>query len=481
MKTAVGVILLTVAAIAGAQTHDAVMWSVSYGGAGSDGGRCVRATADGGLIVAGFTRSFGAGASDLYLLRTDGEGRILWWGAYGGDGEDSGYSVAPTADGGFVATGFSTSFGDGDRDLFLVKVDDAGSEHWRRTFGGAATDIGRSVIETADGGLVICGSSESSGAGEDDVYLVKTDAAGNHLWTQTYGGEASDTGRSVIEAANGDLVVTGATGSFGGGNRDVLLIRTGPDGNELWRTTVGPSPNYDWGNSVIETSDGDLVTAGSGDVHGSDLLEVLLSRSDANGNLEWTVRLGESSFYDYGSWGLETVDGDLLVVGAGKDPSTLVNSAVLRKLDGNGTPIWTEIISTAGPRWALSAVEAADGYVVAGHAGEEAAATDLWIAKVSNITPDFSVGPTSGIAPLEVVFSDRSTGQVGTWAWDVDGDGAVDSELQNPTWVYDEPGVYTVSLEVTSGDAARTAVAKALIHVRATADGPRRPGGRARP
>lgn len=481
MKNLLVLMLLTIASTTAAQSHDTVMWSETFGGDAADGARGIVRAGDGGFVVAGFTRSFGAGASDLYLVRTNGDGQILWWGAYGGDGEDSGYSVAPTAAGGFVAAGFTTSFGEGDRDLYLIKVDADGAEQWWQTFGGSASDVGRSVIETADGGFVVCGTTESFGAGEDDVYLLKTDAVGNQLWTRTFGGEAADTGRSVVEADNGDLIVSGATGSFGGGNRDVLLVRTDPEGREKWRTTVGPSPFFDWGNCVIETADGDIVTAGSGDVHGADLLEVLLSRSDADGNLEWATRLGESSFYDYGSWALETVDGDLLVVGASKDPETLVNNAVLRKLDGAGAPLWTEIINGDGPRWALSAVETADGYVIAGHGGGTAAGTDIWIAKVSNITPSFSAGPTSGVAPLDVVFTDGSTGQVASWSWDLDGDGDVDSEAKNPTWVYDQPGLYTVTLEVGSGAASRTTTAEALVYVSATADGPRRAGGRAGP
>ncbi len=481
MKITVTIMLLSCVSMAMAQSHDTLMWSAAFGGEGGDGGRGIQQTADGGYVVAGFTRSFGAGASDLYIVRTDGEGRRLWWGAYGGGGEDSGYSVAPTADGGFIATGFSTSFGDGDRDLYLLKVDNNGAEQWRRTFGGPASEVGRSVIETADRGLVICGTTSSFGAGEDDVYLIKTDALGNELWARTFGGEAADNGRSVVETSGGDLVLTGATGSFGGGNRDVLLIRTDADGGERWRSTVNPSPYFDWGNCVIETNEGGFVTTGSGDVHGADLLEVLLGKSDADGALEWATRLGEGGFYDYGSWGLETVDGDLLVVGATKDPATLVNSAMLRKLDGDGSPIWTEIVSGEGPLWALSVVETADGYVVAGHVGGDSTGTDLWIAKVSNVTPAFSTGASSGMAPLEVVFTDDSTGQVDTWSWDLDGDGQVDSEAQNPAWVYDDPGVYTVQLEVTSGEASRTAVAEALIYVSATADGPRRAGERAKP
>ena len=151
----------------------------TYGGGGWDKGCAVQQTSDGSYIIAGFTESFGAGLSDVYLIKTDANGNLLWQKTYGGSGDDRGASIRQTYDGGYIIVGFTESFGAGLRDVYLIKTDAYGNVEWTKTYGGSYCDFGESVQQTLDGGYIIAGGTCSFGAGGEDVYLIKTDAYGN--------------------------------------------------------------------------------------------------------------------------------------------------------------------------------------------------------------------------------------------------------------------------------------------------------------
>ena len=237
------------------------LWTRTYGGSSGDYGYCVQQTTDGGYIVTGSTSSFGAGSADLYLVKTDDSGNTLWTRTYGGSGHDYARSVQQTDDGGYIIAGYGTSFGAGGYDFYLVKTDDSGDTLWIRTYGGSSDDFGYCVQQITDGGYIITGSTSSFGAGGDDIYLVKTDADGDTLWTRTYGGSEGESGQSVQQTTDGGYIVAGKTSSFGAGNEDVYLIKTGDNGDTLWTRTYGGT-DKDYANSVQQTSDGGYIIAG---------------------------------------------------------------------------------------------------------------------------------------------------------------------------------------------------------------------------
>ena len=136
-----------------------VEWRQTYGEIGSDSGRSVQQTSDGGYIVTGTTVSYGNGYSDLWLIKTDSGGNEEWSQTYGGSSDDSGYSVQQTTDGGYIVTGFTYSFGNGDKDLWLIKTDSGGNEEWSQTYGGSSDDSGYSVQQTSDGGYIVTGTT----------------------------------------------------------------------------------------------------------------------------------------------------------------------------------------------------------------------------------------------------------------------------------------------------------------------------------
>jgi predicted secreted protein len=149
-----------------------------------------------------------------------------WDTTYGGDEDDYGYSVQQTSDGGFIIAGWTYSYGAGGADVYLIKADSAGNMEWDTTYGGIYTDIGPSVQQTSDGGFIIAGYTNSYGAGGKDVYLIKADSTGNMEWDTTYGGTVNDFGLPVQQTSDGGFIVAGWTESYGAGEADVYLIKT---------------------------------------------------------------------------------------------------------------------------------------------------------------------------------------------------------------------------------------------------------------
>ena len=141
--------------------------------------------------MAGYTTSFGSGGQDAWVLRIDSEGNLLWDKTFGGAGNDAVSSIIPAPGGGFVLAGFTFSSGSGNSDGWLFKIDDSGSQVWSWTYGGTELDYLRNLNTTADGGIVAIGSTDSFG-NQGDIWLVKTDAGGNTLWQKRYRGQGND-------------------------------------------------------------------------------------------------------------------------------------------------------------------------------------------------------------------------------------------------------------------------------------------------
>ena len=215
-------------------------WSKTYGGIAHDYsmGNNVQ-TNDGGYAISGHTFSLGAGGLDAWLIKTDSVGNMEWNITYGGSQEDQFSDMIKTTDGGFVLSGYTTSFGAGNYDSFLMKVNASGTIVWNQTYGGLVTDQIMSVFQNNDGSYVLAGSTNSSGAGNLDAWLVKTDATGNMQWNKTYGGTGADMATYATQNSDGGYAVAGRTNSFGAGGTDVWLVKTDALGNMLWQKTFG--------------------------------------------------------------------------------------------------------------------------------------------------------------------------------------------------------------------------------------------------
>ncbi|MBC7328913.1 hypothetical protein H5T88_00985 [bacterium] len=262
------------------------VWEKNFGGRDRDEGYSVAETKDGGYIIVGGTWSFGPGYSDVYLIKTDSEGNKVWEKTFGGRHVDVGYSVAETKDGGYIIVGKTLSFGEGleEEDVYLIKTDSKGNMVWEKTFGGRHVDAGYSVAETKDGGYIIVGRTYSCDAGMEDVYLIKTDSKGNMVWEKNFGGRDRDEGYSVAETKDGGYIIVGRTWSFGPGYSDVYLIKTDSEGNKVWEKTFG-GRDRDEGYSVAETKDGGYIIVGWTGSFGAGEDDVYLIKTDSKGNV----------------------------------------------------------------------------------------------------------------------------------------------------------------------------------------------------
>jgi hypothetical protein len=201
-----------------------MQWSKTFGGLNHDWGFSVQQTRDGGYIIVGATMSYGAGGYDVYLVKVDANGNMQWNKTFGGRGDDRGRSVQQTSDGGYIIVGETWTSG-GWYKVYLVKVDANGNMQWSKTFGGRGDDWGYSVQQTSDGGYIIVGATTSYGAGGEDVYLIKVNANGNMQWNKTFGGRNHDRGYSVQQTSDGGYIIVGETRSYGAGGYDVYLIK----------------------------------------------------------------------------------------------------------------------------------------------------------------------------------------------------------------------------------------------------------------
>ena len=207
------------------------LWSTTYGGFYNEIAFEAQATSDGGYIIAGYKQIQGFINADVWLLKIYSNGEEEWSQTYGGDYGELAYSIQETADAGFIVSGYTRSFGSGGDDVYLIKTDMYGDTMWTKTFGGFSNDAGNSVIETAEGDFIVCGHTFSYSAnGDMDLWLIKTDISGYTLWTKTYGGSGAELGFSVIETFDGRLTACGFTSSYGAGNTDVWLLHLEQDG-----------------------------------------------------------------------------------------------------------------------------------------------------------------------------------------------------------------------------------------------------------
>jgi len=264
-------------------TSGNTLWTKIYGSMGNEIGVCVQQTADSGFIIAGATNGFGAGSDDVYLIKSNGNGDTLWTKTYGGTGSDNGASVQQTSDGGYIISGGTYSFGAGSDDVYLIKTNDTGNITWTKTYGGANLDYGHSLQQTSDGGYIITGGTNSFGAGLQDVYLIRTDLNGDTLWTKTFGGTGEDSGFSVQQTSDGGFIVAGITQSSGAGYSDVYLLKTDTNGILIWSKTFGEA-GYEEGQCVQQTTDGGYIVTGRTTSFGAGGNSVYLIKTDAGGN-----------------------------------------------------------------------------------------------------------------------------------------------------------------------------------------------------
>ena len=358
----VSLLLLFISNIS-AQAPD-TLWTKTFGGINNDYGNSVQQTNDGGYIIGGSTESFGNGQSDIWLIKTDDNGDTLWSNTFGGSDHEVGGLVQQSQDGGYIiaSTIKDSAISSSDGDIWLIKTDDNGDTLWSNTFGGVNGDYCNSVQQTNDGGYIIGGTTRSFGNGQSDIWLIKMDSNGDSTWSKTFGGSNEENCGSVKQTQDGGYIIGGTTRSFGNGHDDMWLIKTDFQGDTLWTRTIGSS-EPEIGKYVTQSSDGGYVIIGNVP-HFEWAMQNLIGLYKFNqfGEIVWDITLGSSSS---GAIKVEpTEDGGLIILGYTMMQNG--NNSWLIKLNADGSNHWDELLDGN----CSSVQETTDGgYIITGNIG----------------------------------------------------------------------------------------------------------------
>lgn len=320
-------------------TSGDIEWQKVIGDASSaDVGRRIRQTSDGGYIVAGYTSSFGAGSRDVWVIKFDSNDEIEWEKAYGGGNLDQAASIVVTSDGGYIVVGSTTSFGFGvASNLWVIKLDSNGEIEFEKAFGGGAEELvmSSSIQEISGGGYIVAGRTNSYGAGDYDGWLLKLDIHGGIVWQKTYGGAAIDFFNSIQQTSDGGYIIAAATQSFGAGDQDGWILKLDSNGLVTWQKTYGGT-EFENLESIEQTTDGGYIVAGATNSFGAGGREYWVLKLDSSGNIRWENAYGGDAALDTAHSVQQTSFGGYIVAGEGRSFGAGDFDNWILKLDADG-------------------------------------------------------------------------------------------------------------------------------------------------
>ncbi len=285
-----------------------------YGGDSYDFGKEVIQTADDGYLIVGSSGSFDQDmGNQVLLLKTDDNGYEQWRKTYGGQFAEQAESFAETTDGNLIIGGLTERIGKSYQ-AYALKVTTDGDTLWSKDFGGEQWDFCKQVVALSDGGAALFGQTYSYGNGEGDFYLIRLDSNGDSLWTKTYGGTGLESGESIAVTTDGGFVLAGYTESFGAGKTDMYVVRADANGDTLWTKTFG-GPEDDFCYSVATTADDGYVLVGNSFNHAPNPDKSVYIVIKDGGNSQWTKYdpyLGDNYWTDVF---VEPGSGNVTVVG----------------------------------------------------------------------------------------------------------------------------------------------------------------------
>jgi len=323
----------------------------NYGGTQDERGYAVQQTSDGGYVIVGSSTSYGAGGSDLWILKVDALGEFSWSKTYGGQGNDAGKDIVQTSDGGYIITGYTRSFSsDGDMDLWLIKTDANGesclyndggnctqnSSKWVKSFGTSGNDYGNSVKETSDGDFIVAGKSGRI----PSVFVVKTNSLGEKIWENLYGTGPGDRGQYIIERQDLGFLIVGKENPYNADD-NLCLINIHTDGSEVWHSLYGGG-NSDGGNHVSEVSGGGFIIAGSSRSYGNgNWDDMWLVKTSTGGSMEWQKTYG-GSYTEIGNYVHEKVGGGYIIAGSTESAGQGLYDIWVVSTDYTGNEIYSQ-------------------------------------------------------------------------------------------------------------------------------------------
>ncbi len=359
-----------------------------------------------GFALAGYTFSNEKIYSDAWLIKTDSEGIELWNKTYGKIRDEYASTLFQTADNGYLMGGTAGFNVFSNKDLWLLKTDELGDMVWNYTYGSRSNNGLRTFYPTLDNGFVFAGYTYSSHAGQSDIRLIKIDSDGSMLWDRSYGGTADEEAYAIIQTTEGDFILTGFTNSYGIGKTDIWFVITDVNGNMKQYHTFGGF-GYDEASDLIQTSDGGFVLAGSTTSYGEGGTDILLLKIDSNGVLEWNHTYGGPE-YDGASALIQTLDGGFAFAGYTDSYGAGDSDMWIVKVDKEGQLEWYETFGGEKSEGASDLIQNANGdYLLVGYSSSYGAGgNDICLVKISTNHSIFTDIPVnlSGIAILIVLL-----------------------------------------------------------------------------
>lgn len=381
-KVNISVVFLLFYVIIHAQTPPDTVWTMSYGGNDQEEAYAVEPSIDGGFIIAANTKSYGTGLWDAWLIKTDAVGNLEWSETYGGSGIDNIYDVKQTPDGGYIVAGRTDQDGSSYSMVWLIRTDAMGDTLWTKTFGEHdKAELANSVEITNDGGFIVAGMKEVEPYDDphEEFWLIKTDSDGNLLWSRTHGGAGYDAAFSVNQSSDLGFIIIGTT-EVPLSLEDIRLVKTNQDGMLEWEKTYGGLFN-DAGLDVIQTQDGGYMLTGKIQSAVWDPFDMWVIKTDEDGNQIWDNLFGGSAM-DMGYALIADPESGYLLAGITTTPGTGNANGWLVKIDEDGNEEWTKPIGPSDmDRFRDIAITADGDIILAGDAGTFDN-TDAWLVKV---------------------------------------------------------------------------------------------------
>ncbi|HNR85826.1 MAG TPA: T9SS type A sorting domain-containing protein [Taishania sp.] len=280
MKALIILFFLVVAFSINAQTP----FYKQFSGSGYDYGQGIDELPDSSYIITGSSSSFTDGPSQMFLLKIDSLGNYLWSSSYGGTETDWGRRVKHVANEGYFVGGFTNSSGNGAYDFALWKIDETGNELWFKTFGTDGRERMHDMAITSDSGFVLVGETNKTTDGLTDVYVVRTDASGNELWTKQFANDGEDNAFSIKMLDDSTFIVAGTR--FIGTKNEAWFMRLQDNGDTLW-TNHHSINSFDFKVNDIEIVSGVIYGIGAikDNVNNTYNHHIILKVNATNGSL----------------------------------------------------------------------------------------------------------------------------------------------------------------------------------------------------
>jgi uncharacterized delta-60 repeat protein len=362
-------------------------WARTYGGSQDDIAWPIQQTSDGGYIVAGYTNSFGLGNTNAFILKLNSTGGVTWQESIGGSHVDVVHDLQKTSDGGYIAAGYTDSYGAGSPSIYsawVLKLNSTGGVTWQKTYGNSTgRNWAYSVQQTSDGGYIVAGVTESFGAGGWDIWVLKLNSTGGVTWQKTYGGPLDDGAWSVQQTIDGGYIVAGYTSSYGIGGNNYWVLKLNSTGGVTWQKTYGISSD-DVAYDVRQTSDGGYIVVGQS-WKSSGNYSVWVLKLNSTGGVSWQNKYGGTRD-DVGSYVTQSSDGGYIISGATSSWGAGGLDYWVLKLNSTGGITWQKAYGGTGDDEANSVQQTSDGgYIVAGATKSfSAGGWDFWVVKLGS-------------------------------------------------------------------------------------------------